>query len=127
MQRSPEDAAQLLEFDISAFEFARTKYADAVRLESEMEADRPAAKQAAILRLMQTADPRYPIEDGKPVKLLPATEAEKYVERDAEYASYLLNQRNLCHARMRAETDFQAAKLRASLHITMAKSLLGVA
>lgn len=125
MQRSPEDAAQLVEFDISAYEFARAKYADAVRLEAEMEADRPAAKQAAILRLMQTPDPRYPV--AEPVKLLPATEAEKYVERDAEYASFLLNQRNLTHVRMRAETDFQSAKLRAALHITMAKSLLGVA
>ncbi len=120
---SLEDAALS---DVSLFEHARARYADAVRLEAEMEAHRPAAKLDAILRLMQTPDPRYPVVDGAAVKMMPATEAEKYVERDQTYASFLLNQRNLAHSRMRAETDFQSAKLRATLNITLAKSLLGV-
>jgi hypothetical protein len=125
--QSPEDAAQVVMNELAIFELARARYADAVRLEAEMEANKPAVKQAAILRMMQTPDPRYATEEGKPVKLLPATEAEKYVERDETYASYLLNQRNLAHSRMRAETDFQSAQLRASLHLTLCKSLLGVA
>lgn len=126
MQRY-EDAAQVAENEIHLYELARRSYADAVRLEAEMEAHRPQAKQEAILRLMQTPDPRYPVVEGQPVKTLPATEAEKYVERDQTYASFILNQRNLAHSRMRTETDFQAAHLRATLHVGVAKALLGVA
>jgi hypothetical protein len=122
-----EDSAAEAKHAIDDYQAARRRYADAVRLESEMEDDRAAVKLSAILRLMQSPDPRYPIEDGKPVKTMPATEAEKYVELDKDYASYRVNQRNLIHSRMRAETEYHSATMRAQLYINVSKNLLGVA
>lgn len=124
--KSPEDVAQIAENEIDLFHAARARFADAVRLEAEMEDSRPGVKLAAILRLMAKPDPRYPIEDGKPVKLMPATEAERYVELDETYASYRLNQRNLSHSRMRAEADYHSHSLRAALYVNISKNLAGV-
>lgn len=116
---------------IALYRLASRRLADAVRLEAEMEAHRPQAKLDAILRLQQTPDPRYPLSDydrevGKPVKLLAATEAEKYVERDETYASYILNLRNLVHSRMRAQADAVSARLEAMLWLSSSEPLAGV-
>lgn len=132
---SIEEAAARAERAIVAHEQARQEYemasrayADGLRVEQQMEAQRPGVKDEAVRRLMATVNPAS--LNGKQHS---ASSAEAIVETDETYASYLLNQRNIVHAKNRAYTQAKSAELRArtaslsaKLHIALVKSLAGV-
>jgi hypothetical protein len=109
-----EELADRAEKAITAYELARRQFADGVRVEQQMEAERAVVKAAAIGRIMQTENPLT-------AKQHSATSAEAVAYQDAEYAAYLLNQRNIVHAKLRAETNYHAEYLRATLAITLVK------
>ena len=118
---SIEVQAQDAEDAINAYETARATFADFLRLEMELEAHRAGIKAGAVARLMGEINPSS--RDGKQHS---ASSAEAIVETDGEYAAYLLNQRNVVHAKNRAYTQAESAKLRASLAITLCKVSAGV-
>ncbi len=114
-----EELAHDAEQAISAYERARHSYADAVRVEQQMEADRVVVKHSVIGRIMQTTNELT----GKPHS---ATSAESAAPLDEEYRSFLLNARNVVHAKLRAETAFRSADLQAQLAICLSKTAMGV-
>src|SRR5689334_8460694 len=86
-----EDTLQLAMNAIAHYRNERLLLIEAVRKEEQLHTEKPAEKLAAILRMMLLPDPRAP--NTEPRKLLPATEAEKYVELDADYRGFLQNVR----------------------------------
>jgi hypothetical protein len=118
---SIEGYARDAEEAIDAYETARASYADLLREEMKLEAERPLVKSAAVLRLMGEINPQ-----SKDAKLHSASSAEAVVESDEQYAAHLLNQRSTVHAKNRAHTASEAARLRASLGITLVKAMAGV-
>ncbi len=115
-----EELAHDAQQAITAYELARRQFADGLRVEQQMEAERAAVKHAAIGRIMQTENPLT----GKQHS---ASSAEAICYLDAEYAAYLLNQRNIVHAKLRAETGYHSAYLQAELAIALARVGLGIA
>lgn len=88
-----------LEDAIDAMTEAARAYADARATEMQGEHERPAAKQAAILRIMA--------ERG-----LAATPAEKLAETDPDYAEYLAAQRGAVVTTILRRAEYEAAKAR---------------
>lgn len=93
---------------LDAIRMTGERYAEAVTHEMMLEGQRPAIKQNAVLRLMQTTNPETN-------KLHSGSSAEKVVELDHEYADYRAIQRNAVGERIRAETEFEVAKTRGRL------------
>lgn len=118
MQQIEETAAKA-EDAIQAFVDARASYADRVKQEDKIEAERARAKSDAIARIMQTTNPLT----GQPHS---ASSAEKVVETDEQYATYLFNKRSLVHEKLRHETAYKSAYLRAELQIALCRVALGV-
>lgn len=117
-----EDEAQVAEAEIAAFEEASQHYAVLLRQEQELEAARPAVKQLATLRLMQAENP-LASQAGKKHS---ASSAEAVVETDPHYAAHLAEQRKTVFLKNDEFTRAQSARLRASLAITLCKSIAGV-
>jgi hypothetical protein len=116
-----DDQAQLAEGFIADYESAREAYTMAVKGEMLLLAEKPGKKATAIARLMTEPNP-----SGKNGALHSATSAEAIAETDRDYAAHLLNLRTQVAVKLRAETTAEAAWLRASLAITLTKSMAGV-
>lgn len=95
---------------IAAFLEASETYARAVRAEQDAITEEPLEKSRAIGRLMQLPDPNDPAgADGKPMA---ATKAEKFVELDERYRRYRAHMTNTVVARIAAEDERRAARMR---------------
>ncbi len=93
---------------LGRIERAGEALADAAEREAELEDYRAGEKSAAILRLMQGANPLT----GKAHS---ASSAEAVVETDAEYAAYRARQRKATVATIHARVAYEVAKSRARL------------
>lgn len=114
-----EELAAQAEQRIRDYEVARHGFANTLRSEQQMEAERAEQKSAAIGRIMATDNPLTS-------KAHSATSAESIASTDEAYAAFLLNVRNLVHSKLRLETGYHAAYLRAQLSIAVLKVTAGV-
>lgn len=101
---------------IEAIEAAAERLANAVRMEMELEDQRPIVKSAAIQRLLQATNP----ETGKPHS---ASSAEKVVEADSQYDWHRQRQRMAVVETITARGAYEAAKRRADVAIDLGLAL----
>lgn len=101
---------------IQYFMAATDEYAEARFHEQALDAGRHKAKEAAIRRLMDTADPT------KEGKLYSATAAEKIVEQDEQYYNYLLDQAHAAVNTIVARSKMDAARIIAETLATGARA-----
>ena len=92
---------------LRALEVATDAYAYARAMEDRVEHERPIAKHAAMLRILQTTN----VLTGKPHS---ASSAEAAVEQDETYAAYLAAKRECTTVRILAETSRDIARIRAT-------------
>lgn len=97
-----------------AIGYAAGQLANAVERESELHSWRGLQKSEAICRLIGTNNP----ENDRPHS---ATSAEKVVESDQVYAAFLATCRESVVARIRAEAEYESAKLAAQLAVKLAE------
>jgi hypothetical protein len=105
----------MAETAIETYEVSGESFAALAGEEMDREAERPVVKDAAIRRLMQTTNDLT----DKPHS---ASSAEKIVECDLEYASFLHASREIVVQKNHAFTRMQAAKLRAEMAIALLRS-----
>lgn len=96
-------------------------FADALRAEAQLELDRPAFKQAAILRLMQTENPLTSTPE-KP-KLHSASSAEAVVETDPAYYDYRESQHEATTVTVLARAEYDAGIFIVKLTLQKAEAL----
>lgn len=101
---------------IIAVEAAAQKLAEAVRAEMALHSARGVKKSEGICRLLGTNNP----ENDRPHS---ATSAEKVVESDQLYADHLAACRDSVVARIRAEAEYESAKLTAQLLVRLAEPI----
>lgn len=106
--------AEKVEGQIMMYETARATYTEAVKREMQMQAEKPGKKATAIALLMTQENPLTK-------KLHSASSAEAVVEAEEGYAAWLLNFRTQVAVKMRAETECEAAKMRAHLQLAVLK------
>lgn len=97
-----------------AVEAAAERLAQAMAEELRLHSQKGVEKSAAICRLMGTPN----AETDKPHS---ASSAEKVVESDAEYAAFLAKCRQSIVARVRAEAEYEVAKLGARCAVELAQ------
>lgn len=104
--RLPNHIAQHVVESLSEFFTAAERYRAGVYTEMELDADRAAAKAAAVRRIMDAQG-------------LAATPAEKLAETDAEYAAHLKRLRDTVRDKNAAWAAMEVARLRARLGIAL--------
>jgi hypothetical protein len=109
------DLAQVATMSIDEYEAAGEAYAQLLRRELELEADRPLVKAQAIARLMAQDNPQTSTAE-KP-KLHSASSAEAIVAADPAYAAHLAAQRTVVFDKNMALTRMTSAQLRADMAI----------
>jgi len=110
--------ATVAQIEIDLYDEASREYAALCAREMELEHDRAAAKQNAVLRLLQTVNPA----SGDAQKPYSATAAESAASLDHEYRAHLRFQSETVLAKHLTYGRMTAHKLRAQLAVARLKA-----